>query len=130
MKSVFTLLTVALVALALPAIASAGNWAGSRYDKSDCTYTKETDSLFCEAWFTEEEFTTEQSAVADASCESGLRIIERTGWQVTTYRGWGVFTGRVPHARNEVVGNEDGFSVTWRDYVDVDRGCYVQGAPP
>jgi hypothetical protein len=119
------LVALAAAALAFTATASAGGWAGSRYDKGDCTYNKEVDSLYCEAWFTEENYITERFGVFDDSCESSIRIIERTGWLVTTYRGWGAFTGRIPHAKNEIAGNEDGFNDTWRDYTDVDRGCLV-----
>jgi hypothetical protein len=120
---------VALVAaiglLAIPSTAAAGGWAGSRYDKDDCTYDVEADMLSCEAWFTDEFFTTMQLGTFDPTCASSLRIIERTGWLVTTYRGWGIFFGRVPVRHKELVGNEDSFEETWRDYTDVDRGCLM-----
>jgi hypothetical protein len=120
---------VALVAaiglLVIPSTAAAGGWAGSRYDKDDCTYNVDADSLYCEAWFTDEVFTTMQLGMSDLTCASTIRIIERTGWLVTTYRGWGSFFGRVPVHHKEFVGNEDGYEETWRDYTDVDLGCLV-----
>ena len=124
MKGIALLLVLAGLFLGHATTANAaGGWGGSRYEKSDCTYSKETRTLFCEAWFTEESYTTEQFAVPDDSCASTLRLIELTGWQMTTYRGWGLFYGTVPHTANEIAGNEDGFTVTWRDVTDRDLGC-------
>jgi hypothetical protein len=123
MKRIVLLLVIAGLFLGHATTANAGGWGGSRYDKSDCTYSKDTRTLFCEAWFTEEIFTTEQFAIADDSCASTTRLIERTGWRITTYRGWGLFDGPVPAAANEIAGNEDGFTVTWRGYADRDLGC-------
>lgn len=120
-------LAVAVCCLVFTSTALAGGWAGSRYDKDDCTYNNETDILFCEAWFTEETFTTENLGMPDSSCASTIRIVERTGWRVTTYHGWGAFFGRVPVHHNEFLGNEDSFDVTWRDYTDVDLGCWPPG---
>jgi hypothetical protein len=113
----------ALCCLILASTAAAGGWAGSRYDKADCTYNKETDMVYCEARFTEESFTTQNLGLSDSSCPSTIRMIQRTGWRVTTYRGWGIFFGRVPVRHKEFAGNEDSFDETWRDYIDVDLGC-------
>lgn len=124
MKRIALLLVIAGLFLGYATTANAaGGWGGSRYDKSDCTYSKETRTLYCEAWFTDEIHTTEQFVIADDSCTSTVRLIERTGWQMTTYRGWGLFNGPVPSAANEIAGDEDGFTVTWRDYTDRDLGC-------
>jgi hypothetical protein len=118
---------VLVAALTLSATASAGGWAGSRYEKSDCTYDKAADTLFCEAFFSEEQQgVTEFRYLSDASCASGIRVIERTGTLVTTIRVWGVFTGRVPHAKNEDFGDEEPFGESsWTNFTDVDLGCFV-----
>jgi hypothetical protein len=118
---------VALVAvaglLAITGTATAGGWAGSRYAKGDCSYNRDTDTLFCEAWFTTEEETTEQFAASDPTCTSTLRLFERTGTRVTTFRGWGLFAGRTPVDHKELAGNEDSFQISWQDVTDRDLGC-------
>lgn len=121
------LLVVSLVLglLTFCSSAAAGGWAGSRYSKSDCTYSQETNTVFCEARFTDEIFTTVGMTVVDEQCQTGLRLIERTGWLVITYRGWGLFSGHVPVHHKEIAGNEDSFEETWRDYTDLDLGCLV-----
>ena len=103
--------------------AGAGGWAGSRYDKTNCVYDPDSDLLSCSAWFADETYTTLMFGISDSTCASTIRIVERTGWQVTTYRGWGVFSGRVPTRQNELVGNEDSFEESWRTYIDVDLRC-------
>ena len=77
--------------LAFTSTAAAGGWAGSRYDKKNCIYDTESNFLSCSAWFADETYTTLTFGISDATCASTIRIVERTGWQVTTYRGWGVF---------------------------------------
>jgi len=121
-------LVVAVCCLVFASTALAGGWAGSRYDKDDCTYDHATDMLFCEARFTEETFMTAiLLGIPDSSCASGFRLVDRTGWLVTTYRGWGIFFGRVPVHHKEFVGDEDTFVETWRDYTDVSLGCSPSG---
>jgi hypothetical protein len=78
--------------------------------------------LVCSAWFADETYTTLTFGISDATCASTIRIVERTGWQVTTYRGWGV-SGRVPTPQKELFGDEDSLDVSWGTYVDVDLGC-------
>jgi len=116
-------LVLAVSFLVFTGTAAAGGWAGSRYDKKNCFYDAESDVLVCSAWFTDEEYTTMTLGISDARCANTIRIVERTGWQVTTYRGWGVFSGRVPTRQNELIGNEDSFEVSWTTYIDVDLGC-------
>jgi hypothetical protein len=116
-------LVLAVSFLAFTGTAAAGGWAGSRYDKKDCIYDAESDLLLCSAWFSDETYTTMTLGRSDAHCPSTIRIVERTGWQVTTYRGWGLFSGRVPTQQNEFFGNEDSYEVSWRTYIDVDLGC-------
>ena len=84
-----TLVALAAVVglLAMTGTASAGGWAGSRYAKSDCTYNRDTDTLFCAALFTSEEQATERFGMSDPSCTSAIRLVERTGTRVTTFRG-------------------------------------------
>jgi hypothetical protein len=116
-------LVLAVSFLVFTATAAGGGWAGSRYEKKNCIYDAESDSLACSAWFADETYTTMTLGISDATCASTIRVVERTGWQVTTYRGWGVFSGRVPTRQNELVGNEDSFAVGWGTYIDVDLGC-------
>ena len=116
-------LVLAVGFLVFAGTAGAGGWAGSRYDKKNCIYDAESDLLTCSAWFTDETYTAMTLGLSDGACASTIRIVERTGWQVTTYRGWGVFSGRVPTQQNELYGNEYSFGVSWRTYVDVDLGC-------
>jgi hypothetical protein len=115
-----------IVALTFAAEANAGGWAGSRYDKSNCTYNKESNILYCEARFRgSAEQTTAFVYVSDSECASGTRVVERTGTLVETFRGWGYFTGHVPLSKNEIVGDEDSFEFTWENFTDVDQGCLV-----
>jgi hypothetical protein len=116
-------LVLAVSFLVFTSTAAAGGWAGSRYDKKNCIYDAGSDVLSCSAWFADETYTTMTFGISDATCASTIRIVERTGWQVTTYRGWGVFSGRVPTQQNELFGNEDSFEVSWGTYIDVDLGC-------
>lgn len=120
---IVTVVIAAFAFLVIVGNASAGGYAGSRYEKSDCTYTKSTNVLYCEARFRQEEQTTANLTVPDASCASGLRLVQRTGLLVTTFRGWGYFTGRVPLAKNEIAGDEDSFEESWENFTDVDLGC-------
>ena len=115
--------TVLLLALTSVGAASAGGWAGSRYDKSDCTYSKESNILYCEATFSHEGFATEDHAIADERCPNGLRLIRRTGWRTETWVGWDLYTGRTPVRHHSIAGNEGSPEVSWRDFVDVDLGC-------
>lgn len=115
--------TVVLVALMTVGTASAGGWAGSRYEKSDCTYTKETDLLYCEATFSSETFVTEEFAIPDAGCPSGTRLVRRTGWRVETFLAWDLYSGRTPVRHRNIAGNEGFPDITWRDFTDVDLGC-------
>ena len=120
-----TLVALAAVVglLAMTGTASAGGWAGSRYAKSDCTYNRDTDTLFCAALFTSEEQATERFGMSDPSCTSAIRLIERTGTRITTFRGWGLFAGRTPVSHKELAGDEDGFQFSWRNFTDRDLGC-------
>jgi hypothetical protein len=125
MRAVGTVVSLCLLALALPLAASAGGWAGSRYEKSECTYTKETNFLFCESTFTVETVKTEQIGLADETCETGTRLISRTGTFVEPWRVFDAFEGRTPHAKNNLFGNE--FPLLgqefWKDFTDTDLGC-------
>jgi hypothetical protein len=68
-------------------------WVLARYEKSDCTYTKSTNVLYCEARFRQEEQTTANLTVPDVSCATVLRLVQRTGLLVTTFRGVGLLHG-------------------------------------
>jgi len=125
MKKAVIVGLVVFVVLAVASTASAGGWAGSRYDKSECTYTKESNFLYCESTFTVEQFRTEQMAFPDASCLSGTRLVRRTGWFVEVWRVFDGFTGHVPVWRHNLFGNEVPLLGLehWRDYTDTDLGC-------
>jgi hypothetical protein len=117
---------VLVVALALPSVASAG-WAGSRYERSDCTRTNSDDGrpgLYCERWFTDASPNVVQDAVvADEACPSG-RLERTSGTLLTRYRGWDYYWGPAPLARFAFVGNEDSFSFSWAPgAVVTDLGC-------
>ena len=118
-------LLVAATVLVFPIAGSAGGWAGSRYDKSECTYSKATNSLFCESTFTVETFTTERMAFPEESCPSGTRGVSRTGWFVEVWRVFDAYTGHTPVRKHNVFGNESPvFGLEhWRDFTDTDLGC-------
>ncbi len=118
-------LVVAAVALALPMAAIGGGWAGSRYDKSECTYSKDTNSLYCESTFSVESFMTEDRATPDASCPSGTRVTRRTGWFVEVWRVFDGYTGHAPVRHHNVFGNESPLFDLWhwRSFTDTDLGC-------
>jgi hypothetical protein len=119
--------TAAIIALLFAAQASAGGYAGSRYQKRECTYTKATNTLYCETQFTESTPTTVTMFVSDPTCvPSGTRVVQRTGTLVETFRVWDLYSGHVPLAKNGIGGDSapvgDG---TWQDVVDTDMGCLV-----
>jgi hypothetical protein len=110
--------------LAFPLAASAG-WGNSAYDKDDCTYTKETNLLYCEGTILFETVKTEQMAIADASCSTGTRLIRRTGTYVEPTRVFDAYEGRTPHANRILFGNDVPLfgQEFWKDFTDVDLGC-------
>jgi hypothetical protein len=122
-----TLALAMLVALAFAAQASAGGYAGSRFQKSDCTYTKTSNTLSCSALFTSSiPNSTATVYVDDPTCAgSQMRVFQRTGTLVETIRAEATFSGRVPLARNELFADEVPVSETWANYTDVDLGCLV-----
>jgi hypothetical protein len=121
---VFTALPLALALLAFPLAASAG-WGNSPYDKHDCTYTKETNILFCETTILFETVKTEQMGIADESCPSGTRLVRRTGTYVEPRRVFDTYEGRTPHENRMLFGNDVPLfgQEFWRDFTDVDLGC-------
>jgi hypothetical protein len=123
-----TLATVMICALGFASQASAEGVGGSEYDKRACTYDKATNLLYCEAWFTTAiPNSTATFFISDPSCaHTGTRVIRRTGTLLETYRTWAYFTGHVPLAKNEIVGDEDSFEETWMPgFVDEDLGCLL-----
>ena len=125
MRRVILGLLVAAIVLAFPIVGSAGGWAGSRYDKSECTYSKAPDSLFCESTYTVEIFTTERMSFSDESCPNSLRGVSRTGWFVEVFRVFDAYTGHTPVRQHNVFGNTSPlFGLEhWRDFTDTDLGC-------
>ena len=114
-----------VVALALPLAASPGGWAGSRYDKSECTYTKETNFLFCQTTFTVETVTSEQFAIPDETCPSGTRLVRRTGTFVEPWMAFDAYAGHTPHAKWNLFGDSSPLlgQEFWKDFTDTGLGC-------
>jgi hypothetical protein len=119
-------LVTVVVLLAIPSSAIAG-WAGSRYERSDCTPLVGDGGrpgLYCETLFIGPQ--EEQSfvvSVADSRCPSGFREIQQLKTFEVTYLGYGYFNGPVPLPKFETLGNE--FPVSYRliSTVDIDLGC-------
>ena len=69
-----------VVAASLALLSASAGWAGSVYKRSECTYDATSNLLFC---YTENLAITEPStrnvSIEDASCESGYRLVERSG---------------------------------------------------
>jgi hypothetical protein len=121
-----TLAAAMIFALGFASQASAGGFAGSRFSKGDCTYTKATNVLYCEARFTSSiPNSTATILVSDSTCVgTETRVFRRTGTLLESFRAWAYFTGHVARARNEIVGDEDSFEETWAPgLVDEDLGC-------
>jgi hypothetical protein len=121
---VFTALLLVLAMLTFPLAAGAG-WGNSRYDKSDCTYTKETNVLFCETTIMFEIVKTEQMGIADESCPSGTRLVRRTGTYVEPTRVFHYYQGRTPHENRILLWDDETLvgQEFWTDFTDVDIGC-------
>ena len=121
---VLTALLLGLIVLTFPLAASAG-WGNSRYDKDDCTYTKESNVLFCETTFTVETVKTEEFAIPDETCPSGTRVTRRTGTFVEPWMVFDGFEGHTPQAKRNLFGNESPLlgQEFWKDYTDTNLGC-------
>jgi hypothetical protein len=121
---VFTALPLGLFVLSFPLVASAG-WGNSPYEKGDCTYTKETNFLYCETIVNFETFATEQLAFADESCPSGTRLVRRTGTFVEPRRVFDGYAGPAPNANRNLFGNDVPLfgQEFWKDFTDTDLGC-------
>ena len=121
---VFTALLVVLAMLTVPIDASAG-WGNSPYEKSDCTYTKESNFLFCETIVNHETVKTEQVGIADESCPSGTRLVRRTGTFVEPTLVFDGFEGHTPHAHRNLFGNDVPLlgQEFWKEFTDTDGGC-------
>jgi hypothetical protein len=124
---VFTTLLLGLFTLAFPLAASAG-WGNSPYDKSDCTYTKESNFLFCETIVTHQTVKTEQIGIADDSCPSGTRLFRRTGTFVEPTLVFDAFEGHTPHANRNLFGDDVPLlgQEFWKDFTDTEIGCLVE----
>lgn len=124
-KWVLSVVVLGLITLATPLAASAGGWAGSRYDKSEYTYTKESNVLFCQSTFAVvEENKTDEFAIPDDSCPLGTRTIRRAGRFGEPWMVFDGFEGRVPHAKYVLFGNESPTGPgVWESFADTDLGC-------
>jgi hypothetical protein len=124
-RLVLSVMLLGVVALAFPLVASAGGWAGSRYDKSECTYTKESNLLYCQSTFTVETVKSEQIAIPDETCPSGTRVFQRTGTFVEPWMVFDGFEGHTPHAKGNLFGDEVPLlgQEFWKDFTDTDLGC-------
>ncbi|HKX47043.1 MAG TPA: hypothetical protein VJM06_00125 [Gaiellaceae bacterium] len=123
---VFTALLLGLSTLTFPFAASAG-WGNSPYEKGDCTYTKETHSLYCETIVIHETVKTEVLSIADESCLSGLRQVSRTGTFVEPTFVFDGFDGPAPNANRNTFGDDVPLfgEEFWTDFTDTALGCFV-----
>ena len=117
-------LVAAAVVLVFPAITSAG-WAGSPYEKSQCTLFTQTGRPFltCERTFTQVVVHTDVFTVADSSCASGQRLMRREQTVEETWRVFDFFDGPVPLAQFIVGGNEVPISSRLISDVTAPLGC-------
>jgi hypothetical protein len=120
----FAVVAALAVFLVIPSTASAG-WAGSPYERSDCTLSVGHDgrpSLACGKFFVVTEQVTTDLQVADASCPSGFRTIRRVETVETTVHIIDFYDGPVPLAKFNTGGNTSGVPQVVST-VDTDLGC-------
>jgi hypothetical protein len=118
---------IVAVAMLMGAADARAGWAGSRYEHSECTLNTAhgvRPSLYCETSVTQVEHNvTEIFGVADETCVSGLRLVQRTGTRITRFRVFDYYDGPVPLASFNFAGDEAGFEFEWVDVVETDLGC-------
>jgi len=119
-------LATVVVFFAVPTSAIAG-WAGSPYEKSECTQMPVGDGgrpgLYCERHFTEEEVRSSVGSVPDSSCPSGFREIEQLQTIEVTWLVYDIFIGPVPLPQFAFAGNEVPVSERLISTTEVDLGC-------
>ena len=92
--------------------ASAG-WAGSRYEKSECTFQVNQGGrpgLYCETTFIVRFSFLDEFTVADSSCPSGERTMRREQTFEETWMGFDIYHGPAPIAQFAFAGNESPIS--------------------
>jgi len=106
------------------ALASSG-WAGSRYAESDCRQisVRGRPGLYCERTFSLTRAAAQSTLVADQSCLSGLRAVERQGTLRTIYVGFDIYAGPLPLRRFNTGGDNVGYIDSWLSFTDADVGC-------
>ena len=124
-----TVIVVAIiVAFGVIASTASAGWAGSVYKQSECTYDATSNILYCETHdiaFTDHRTATLQ--VEDSSCESGYRLVQRSGRFTNTYTVWyDWYLGTLPKRENNIGGDDLPGDSYWEpNYHDKDLGCYV-----
>jgi len=107
-----TAVAAAFVSLLVAPSASAG-WAGSRYEKSECTLQVTKSGrpfLFCETTFIVRFSFVDDFTVADSSCPSGERLMRREQTFEETWSGFDFYDGPAPVAQFAFAGNENPIS--------------------
>lgn len=127
MKKFVILGVVVVVAgtMLVTSASAASGWAGSRYAVSDCRQIDNhgRPGLYCQKLFFSTTQTTQTTLVADESCSSGLRRIDRSGTLQTSFLGFDYYSGPVPLAKFNTGGDNVNFTDTWLIFTDSDRGC-------
>jgi hypothetical protein len=104
----FAAVAAAFLFLLVAASASAG-WAGSAYEKSQCTLSvnqNERPSLYCERTFLDTFQLVDEFTVADSSCPSGERSMRRVQTFEWLWRSYDFYDGPVPLRQFNFGGNE------------------------
>jgi hypothetical protein len=103
-----TAVAAAFLFLLVAPSASAG-WAGSPYEKSQCTLSVNHNgrpSLYCERTFIEAFQLVDEFTVADLSCPSGQRSMRRVQTFEWLWRSYDFYDGPVPLRQFNFGGNE------------------------
>jgi hypothetical protein len=104
-------LATVVVFFAVPSSAIAG-WAGSRYEKSDCTLSTASQGgkpgLYCETYFIgpQEVQSGDLLLMPDDTCPSGVRHVQEMLTLEVTYFGYDFYDGPVPLAKFNTGGDE------------------------
>ena len=117
-------LVTVVVFLAVPTSAIAG-WAGSRYEKSECTHVDldGRPGLYCETFFMgPNEVFEYQASVPDASCPSGFRLMRVVDTYEVTVFAFDFYDAPVPLFQFNRLGNESP-SLRLISTVEIDLGC-------
>jgi hypothetical protein len=79
--------------------------------------------LTCGKWVVSVEETTQTILLADETCQSGVRWIERTGTLETSFFRFDLYAGPVPLQKFNIAGNEGSTTERWLEFTERDLGC-------